>query len=65
MAMIDVACFCGCCYSCEGEIGACPQCGEYVTAVPASAEAERQMHDELEPLLMRRVELADSRTASR
>jgi hypothetical protein len=27
--MADVACFCGCCYSFEGDGGACPRCGEY------------------------------------
>ena len=28
--MIDVACFCGCSYSFEGDTGACPECGEPV-----------------------------------
>jgi hypothetical protein len=28
--MTDVVCFCGCCYSFDGEVGVCPLCGEYV-----------------------------------
>jgi hypothetical protein len=34
--MIDVACFCGCCFSFESGAGACPRCGEVarVTAGP-------------------------------
>ena len=49
--MIDVACFCGCRYSFAGDIGACPQCGEYVTMTRASFEDEQQMRDELKLLL--------------
>jgi hypothetical protein len=29
--MTDVACFCGCLYSFDGDAGACPRCGEYAT----------------------------------
>ncbi len=36
--MIDVVCFCGCSYSFEGDTGACPECGEPVTFVRASAD---------------------------
>ena len=35
--MTDVACFCGCLYSFDGDAGACPKCGEVasVTGLPA------------------------------
>ena len=35
--MMDVACFCGCCFSFDGGAAACPRCGEVagVTASPA------------------------------
>jgi hypothetical protein len=38
--MIDVACFCGCCFSFDGAAGACPKCGEVarVTAGPAELQ---------------------------
>jgi hypothetical protein len=26
--MTDVACFCGCCFSFDGDAAACPRCGE-------------------------------------
>ena len=41
--MIDVACFCGCCFSFDGAAGACPACGEVarVTAGPAPGSAGR------------------------
>lgn len=50
--MTDVACFCGCCYSFVGDVGACPRCGEVtdltgapgpekVAAQPASNLPER------------------------
>ena len=41
--MSDVACFCGCCYSFEGDGGACPRCGEYaaVRSGPARASTGR------------------------
>jgi hypothetical protein len=28
---MDVACFCGCRFSCAGDFGRCPGCGEYVS----------------------------------
>jgi hypothetical protein len=37
--MTDVACFCGCCYSFEGDGGACPRCGEYAAVRPGPAVA--------------------------
>ena len=37
--MSDVACFCGCCYSFEGDGGACPRCGEYAAVRSGSALA--------------------------
>lgn len=49
--MIDVACFCGCCFSLLSEVGVCPECGELVSPIPMSAEVERQMREELELLL--------------
>ena len=49
--MVDGACFCGCRYSFTGDVGACPQCGEYVTMTRASIEDEQQMGDELNVLL--------------
>jgi hypothetical protein len=38
--MINVVCFCGCSYSFAGDAGACPECGETVTFVRASASAK-------------------------
>ncbi len=35
--MADVACFCGCCFSFVGDVGACPECGDAVTLTTASA----------------------------
>lgn len=35
--MVDVACFCGCCYSFDSGAGACPQCGEYAMVGPEPA----------------------------
>jgi hypothetical protein len=37
--MADVACFCGCCFSFGGSVGACPDCGEAVTLTTAQAFA--------------------------
>jgi hypothetical protein len=28
---MDVACFCGCRFSCAGDLGTCPGCGEHVS----------------------------------
>ena len=39
--MADVACFCGCCFSFVGTVGACPECGEEVTLRTAPAFAAR------------------------
>jgi hypothetical protein len=40
--MTDVACFCGCLYSFDGDAGACPRCGKYATVRtgPALTRAE-------------------------
>lgn len=46
-----VACFCGCSYSAAGEVGACPQCGEYVSLTRTSAGEEQQMRRELDLVL--------------
>jgi hypothetical protein len=35
--MTDVACFCGCLYSFDGDAGACPRCGEVTTVRTAAA----------------------------
>jgi hypothetical protein len=35
--MADVACFCSCCFSFVGAVGACPECGEEVTLTTAPA----------------------------
>ena len=48
---MEVACFCGCCFSCAGDLGACPGCGEYVTLSRVSDAEEKQMHAELDLLL--------------
>lgn len=45
--MIDVACFCGTGFSFDGDVGACPNCGEVVSLVGAFPAAERQMLEEL------------------
>jgi hypothetical protein len=37
--MAKVACFCGCCFSFAGTVGACPECGEAATLTTASALA--------------------------
>jgi hypothetical protein len=39
--MADVACFCGCCFSFQGIVGACPECGEAVTLATAPGFAAR------------------------
>jgi hypothetical protein len=49
--MTHVDCFCGCCFSFDGGLGACPQCGEYVTFTSPSADERQQMHDELDRLI--------------
>jgi hypothetical protein len=49
--MTEVACFCGCCYSFGGEVGVCPQYGEYTSFTRASREEEQQMRADLDLLL--------------
>ena len=58
--MTEVACFCGYCYSFSGNVGACPQCGEYVAVTGDSLDDEPTLRDELRP----RQEKALSRSAS-
>jgi hypothetical protein len=48
---MDVACFCGCSYSFDGDFGACPACGEYVTLRHVSEAEAGQMRAELDLLL--------------
>jgi hypothetical protein len=36
--MTDVACFCGCLYSFDGDAGACPRCGEHATVRTGQAD---------------------------
>ena len=50
---MDVACFCGCRFSCAGDLGACPGCGEYVSLSRVSDAEEKQMRAELDLLLTR------------
>jgi hypothetical protein len=48
---MDVACFCGCRFSCAGDLGACPGCGQCVSPSRVSDAEEKQMRDELNLLL--------------
>jgi hypothetical protein len=48
---MDVACFCGRRFSCAGDVGTCPDCGEYVTLSRVSDTEEKQMRAELDLLL--------------
>ena len=48
---MDVACFCGCRFSCAGDLGTCPGCGEYVSLSRVSDAEEKQMRAELDLLL--------------
>jgi hypothetical protein len=48
---MDVACFCGCLFSCAGDLGTCPGCGEYVSLSRVSDAEEKQMRTELDLLL--------------
>jgi len=48
---MDVAGFCDCRFSCAGNLGACPGCGEYVSLSRVSDAAEKQMRAELDLLL--------------
>src|SRR4051794_18447230 len=47
---MDVACFCGCRFSCAGNLGTCPG-GEYVSLSRVSDADEKQMRAELDLLL--------------
>jgi predicted ATP-dependent serine protease len=49
--MIDVSCFCGCVYSFRGDIGVCPQCGEYATFSRVTTAEAWQMRHELDGVL--------------
>ena len=48
---MDVACFCGCRFSCARDVGTCPDCGEYVTPSRVSDTEEKQTRAELDLLL--------------
>jgi hypothetical protein len=48
--MIDVACFCGTSFSFDGDLGACPRCGDVVNLAGAFPAAERRMLEELDKL---------------
>jgi hypothetical protein len=48
---MDVACFCGCRFSCAGVVARCPACGEYATLSRVSAAEEKQMRADLELLM--------------
>ena len=48
---MDVACFCGCRFSCAGDVVTCPGCGEYVSLSRVSDAEEKRMRAELELLL--------------
>ena len=48
---MEVACFCGCRFSCAEDLGACPGCGEYVSLSRVSDGEEKQMRAELDLLL--------------
>jgi hypothetical protein len=48
---MDVACFCGCHFSCAGDLSTCPGCGEYVSLSRVSDAEEKQMRAELNLLL--------------
>lgn len=47
--MINVVCFCGCSYSFAGDTGACPECGEPVTFVRASADEIPEQREPVSP----------------
>jgi hypothetical protein len=48
---MDVACFCGCRFSCAGDLGTCPGCGEHASLSRVSDAEEKQMRAELDLLL--------------
>lgn len=49
---MDVVCFCGCRFSCAGNLGTCPGCGECVSLGRVSDAEEKQMRTELDLLLI-------------
>jgi hypothetical protein len=57
--MMDVACFCGWVYSVSGDLGVCPNCGDYVTLSRVAVEEERQMRRELDAVLNSHTGLVD------
>ena len=48
---MDVACLCGCRFSCGGDLVTCPGCGVYVSLSRVSDAEEKQMRAELDLLL--------------
>jgi hypothetical protein len=48
---MDVACSCGCRFSCTADLGTCPDCGECVSLSRVSDAEEKQMRAELDLLL--------------
>jgi hypothetical protein len=48
---MHVACYCGCRFSCEGDLGICPGCGDYVSLSRVPDAEEKQMRAELDLLL--------------
>jgi hypothetical protein len=48
---MDVTCFCGCRFSCAGDLGTCPGCGAYASLSRVSDAEEKQMRAELHLLL--------------
>jgi hypothetical protein len=42
---MDVACFCGCRFSCGGDLSMCRGCGEYVNLSCVSDAEEKQMRE--------------------
>ena len=47
MTMIDVSCFCGGCYSFNGDVGACPNCGEIVSLTHAMDDEDQSVREAL------------------
>jgi hypothetical protein len=61
---MNVACFCGCCFSFDGDLCACPACGEYATLTHASKAEEKQMRAELDLLLVQGAADAQSQPST-
>jgi hypothetical protein len=49
--MTDVACFCNCIYSFEGDAGPCPQCGAVAAVRTAAASTGRERNGRAQPPL--------------